>query len=197
MLDNDCNGLIDCTDPACAPATCEGGAQDGQSCETDPAIMACTQGQGVCLCPTIKKDPTTIRFGRPGELDKFTSHGQILVPNGVDLTKVEVGVLLSNARGGIFAAVLPAGFLTPNMNGTSFRYRNVMASRMGGLLKVRIRVVGQAYRYWIEAYSDLSAALDPNMAIQIYFGGQRTSAIHEEDWTRMRYGWKATGLRSR
>src|SRR5262249_17514721 len=65
MIDNDCNGLIDCTDPACAPATCEGGLQDGQACETDPAIMACTQGEGVCLCPTIKKDPTTIRFGRP------------------------------------------------------------------------------------------------------------------------------------
>ena len=197
MLDNDCNGLIDCTDPACAPATCEGGTQDGQSCETDPAIMVCTQGEGVCLCPTIKKDPTTIRFGRPGYLDKFTSHGQILVPNGVDLTKVEVGVLLSNDRGTIFAAVLPSGFLTANMNGTSFKYRNVAASKMGGILKMRIRVVGRAYRYWIEAFSDLSAAVDPAMAIQIYFGGQPTSAIHEEDWTPMRYGWKATGIRSR
>jgi hypothetical protein len=44
---------------------------------------------------------------------------------------------------------------------------------------------------------DLSAAVDPDMAIQIYFGGQPTSAIHEESWTRMRYGWKATGLRAR
>ena len=69
--------------------------------------------------------------------------------------------------------------------------------KMGGILKMRIRVVGRAYRYWIEAFSDLSAAVDPAMAIQIYFGGQPTSAIHEEDWTPMRYGWKATGVRSR
>ena len=74
------------------------------------------------------------------------------------------------------------------------RYRNVAASKKGGILRVRIRKVGQAYRYWIEAFSDLSAAVDPQMAIQIYFGGQRTSAIHEEAWTRMRYGWKATGF---
>ena len=93
--------------------------------------------------------------------------------------------------------MLPAGFLTSNMNGTSFRYRNVAAAKMGGILRMRIRVVDRTYRYWVEAFSDLSAAVDPDMAIQIYFGGQPTSAIHEESWTPMRYGWKATGLRSR
>src|SRR2546421_6870053 len=34
MIDNDCNGLIDCADPACGLSTCVGGTNNHQPCSS-------------------------------------------------------------------------------------------------------------------------------------------------------------------
>jgi len=195
MVDNDCDQLIDCIDPDCSPTRCAGGTEDGEPCSTDDDIMACNEGGGVCQCPAIRRDPTTIKFGRPGDLDQFKSHGRLIVPDGVDLAGSEVGWLLSNNQGRIYGVVLPPGSFTPTVNGTSFRYRDRDARIRGGIRKARIRISrGTTYSYWVEAYGDMSAAVDPNMSIQVYLGNPTATAIHSEEWSRMRYGWKATGF---
>lgn len=196
MIDNDCDELIDCIDPDCSPTRCAGGTENGEPCSTDGDIMACTDGGGVCQCPAIRKDPTMIRFGRFGRLDEFKSHGRLIVPSGLDIVGSEVGWLLSNDRGRIYGVVLPPGSFASNLNGTSFRYRDGKAKTLGGIRKARIRVSnqGRTYSYWVEAYGDMSAATDPNMAIQVYLGTPMTTAIHSEAWVRTGYGWKATGF---
>jgi hypothetical protein len=195
MVDDDCDGLIDCSDPNCGPTKCIGGTENGQECASDQGSAACADGGGMCQCPTIKKDPTTIRFGRPGlTLDRFQSHGRLVLPAGVDVMASDVGFLLSNLNGSIYQVVLPAGSLTSNSNGTSFRYGDLKARTRGGLRKVRIRATRGTFRYWVEAYGDMSRAVDSNMAIQVYLANQPTSAIHAESWLRTRYGWKAVGF---
>jgi hypothetical protein len=194
MVDDDCDGLIDCSDPNCGPTKCIGGAANGQECATDPGMAACTDGGGICQCPPIKKDPTTIRFGRPGSLDRFQSHGRLVIGGTVDLVGSEVAWLLSNQQGAVYGVVLPAGSFTANANGTSFRYSNYQARTLGGIRKARIRISRGTYRYWVEAYGDMSRAIDPIMSIQVYLPNQPTPTIHTEMWLRMRYGWKAVGF---
>ena len=197
MIDNDCDAKIDCTDPDCAPARCEGGTQDGQDCSTDAGIIACTNGGGVCHCPAIQKDPTTIKFGPPSAgLDRLKSHGRVVIPGNVDVMAAEVGWLVTNGAGRIFGVVLPAGALTPNHTGTQFRYLNPSARSQGGVYSAFIHITrkGTSYGYKVEAYGDMSAAIDPDMAIQFYVGNQETPAIHHELWSRTASGWKAHGF---
>jgi hypothetical protein len=196
MADNDCDGLIDCTDPDCAPAECEGGTQDGQSCFTDAGIAACIDGGGVCNCPHIQKDPTTITFGPPGGLDRFKSHGRVTILGSVDVEGSDVGWLVSNARGSVYSVVLPAGSMQSNPGKTKFRYLNRAARTEGGVFRAIINITrrGTSYGYKVESYGDMSAATDADMAIQFYIGNQDTPAIHAEAWKRTGSGWKATGF---
>jgi hypothetical protein len=198
MIDNDCNNLIDCTDPACQPATCSGGTQNGQSCSTVQLQTACTTGGGVCVCPFIRGDPTYIKFGPEGaKMDQLTSHGRVVIPGPVlDVQGAEVGWLLSDANGKIFEAKLPAGSLKPDQSGKVFGYKNPDAKLVGGIFRVSLRVrrVGTSYGYRVEAYGNMSAATDADMAIQFYVGNQPTSAIHSETWKRVKKGWTAHGF---
>jgi hypothetical protein len=196
-IDNDCDGLIDCTDPGCAPALCNGGTQNGQSCSTQATIDACVAGGGSCTCPAIQKDPTTIKFGPPGAgLDRFKSHGRVELGGTVDVGGAEVRWLVTNNVGRVFETSLPAGAFQSNAAGTSFRYLNKAARSQGGVYKAKIRITrgGISYGYKVEAYGDCSAATDPDMAIQFYIGNQLTPAIHREMWKRTGTGWKAQGF---
>lgn len=192
MIDNDCNGLIDCDDPTCAPALCQGGTQDGQDCSTDVGQSACTGGGGVCHCPSIRKDPTKIKFGKPGGLDVFTSHGRVVIEGTIDVGGSELGWLISNSRGSVFLAALPPGTLQADLSKTDFRYLNKAAKTTGGIRKAQIRVSRgrTSYGYRVEAYGDMSKATDAQMSIQFYIGSQSTPAIHKETWTRTKWGWK-------
>jgi len=195
MIDNDCNGLIDCDDPACA--ICVGGTNAGQPCNTPQTSSACTTAGGMCECPPILKDPTTIKFGPPGAgLDQFKSHGRAILPAGLDVAGSEVGWLLTNANGAIYSAVIPAGTLTPSAHGSLFLYTNKDAKLHGGIYKAKIKIthLGTYYGYRVESYGDISRATDPVMSLQYYIGNQPTSAIHTETWKRTRSGWAAHGF---
>jgi hypothetical protein len=200
MIDNDCDGLIDCSDPDCSPTLCQGGTQNGQACSTDATILACTTGGGTCQCPHIQKDPTTIAFHKPPKtLDRLKSHGRVTILGSVNIGGAETGWLLDNTRGRIYGVVLPAGSMTANATGTLFSYKNIAAKTSGGIYVAKIRFKAgnvnhtPSYTYSLETYGDISAATDANMAIQFYIGNLATSAIHSEVWTRTKSGWKATG----
>ncbi|HJQ85191.1 MAG TPA: hypothetical protein VKA21_13995 [Candidatus Binatia bacterium] len=167
MVDNDCDGPIDCQDPDCA---------------------------GIAPCPRIRKDPTIIRFGHPGTgRDVMTSHGKIALPF-VDMTAVDVSWLVSNRRGEIFRATVPAGAFRPGAGFRTYRYRDggVRAGdRHAGIYSARLRRLrdGSGYSYNVQAYGDLSRATDADMTIQIYVGDQ--VFIMSATWLPMPGGWRA------
>lgn len=195
MIDNDCDQKIDCTDPDCGLARCVGGTQNLQDCSTDALIQACTAGGGVCQCPVLQKDPTTITFGPQGaKLDRLKSHGRVTVIGSVDVLGSGIGFLVSNSRGRIYDVFLNGTMLTANPAGTAFKYFNSGARTDGGVYKALVRVrSGTSYTYTVEAYGDMAGATDADMAIQFYLGNLPTSAVHTEQWTRTKVGWKATG----
>jgi len=197
MVDNDCNGLIDCADPACGRSTCIGGTQNGKSCSTTLLQNGCINGGGQCQCPIIQKDPTTIKFGPPGaHLDQFVSHGRVTITDPVDVLGSEVGWLLRNARGRIYSAVLPPGMLRTYPSHKLFWYKNPAAASQGGIYKAQIRITRYSisYGYRIEAYGDMSAATDAHMDLQFYIGNRPTPAIHTGAWTRTKFGWVVRDL---
>jgi hypothetical protein len=104
-----------------------------------------------------------------------------------------ISFLLSNSRDRIYAVTLGAGTLTANTNGTSFKYMNPAARTAGGVYKALVRIRrGTSYMYTVETYGDMAGATDADMAIQFYLGDLPTSAVHAEQWTQTKFGWKAT-----
>jgi len=197
MTDNDCNGLIDCADPACGLSTCVGGTNNHQPCSTPQGQVACVNGGGQCQCPIILKDPTAIKFGPPGAgLDQLTSHGRIIITDPVDVAGSEIGWLVSNARGPIYGALLPPFSMRVFQTHKLFTYKNPDALTKGGVYKAQIRITryGISYGYKVEAYGDMSAATDPQMALQFYIGKRPTPGIHNGAWTRTKFGWVVRDL---
>jgi len=203
MIDNDCDGPIDCADPACQPPVCSGGPHNGEDCSTcgsakrPPSARACTHTGGTCQCGPLCKDPTTIKFGPPGAgLDQFKSHGRASLPISADVMGAEVAWLLTNSNGMIYRAALPPGALTPYPSGDRFTYKNPDAKIHGGIYKVLIKIssLGETYGYRVEAYGDMSGATDALMSLQFYIANQPTPTIHTELWKRTAAGWVAHGF---
>jgi len=169
MLDDDCDRLIDCTDPDCV---------------------------GVSPCPSIKKDPTMILFGVSGGRDMLRSNGKLPMSTSIDFGQQQVGWLLSNGRGEIYRATLEAGDLVPLANGKMFKFvdpsARSSAGMRGGITVAKIKLLrdGSGYSYSMTAYSDLSAATDAAMALQVYVG-ERRPFIMSDVWTQIPRGWRA------
>jgi hypothetical protein len=168
MVDDDCDGLVDCDDVADCPLP----------------------------CPPILKDPSTIRFGKNGGLDRFDSHGRVEPENPVDMGNSDVGWVLSNNRGVIWSGTLSPSQFRSTASGNTFRYTNPAARTQGGIFRALIRITrqGTSYGYKVRAYGDMSAATDADMSIQFYLGNPPEAYIHSELWTRNAAGWKADGF---
>jgi len=166
MQDNDCDGKVDCADPDC---------------------------NGISPCPRIRKDPSQVRFGPPGGLDVFQSHGKVDMPQ-VDLSKLTVGWLLSKSTGVIYRGRLNPGDLVASPRGTSFRFtdrtaRSGAGSRNGIYFAKIKKVKDTGFAYSMRAYGDFSAATDAAMSIQFY-AGERVF-ITSDTWTKLPTGWRA------
>jgi hypothetical protein len=165
MIDNDCDGLVDCADPDC---------------------------NGVPPCPVARKDPTLITFGRGG-LDSLRGHATLdMTP--VDVSSMPVGILLSNPHAVIYQAELPAGALTTAGTIARFTNPNARSAGGIYSLKLRQRTYGSTYSITFVAYGDLSAATDSQMRLQIYIGhapDARPFITTDAPWTQTPLGWRA------
>ena len=199
-IDDDCDMLIDCADPDCLPARCE--APPRPACTTDadcPPVPG--GGQNRCLCPDIRKDPSTIRFGSAG-LDVFSSHGRVVPGSSINVMTSEVKWLVTNDATGeiVWEGTLQPGDLTPNAKGTLFRFSDRDAkSGQGirdGIYKAKIHITrgGTSYGYKLQAYGDMAANTGPRMTIQFYIGNPPHPFVHTELWNQLSWGWKATGF---
>jgi hypothetical protein len=171
MVDDDCDGLVDCLDPDCPP--------NGMP------------------CPTAKKDPTDIRF-TPG-LDRLRTKAVLEMPQ-IDLTTVNVGVLLTNPNQTLYSAERSGSVL--HHNGKIWRFTDVSArtSPTGGLysLKIKEHRDGNGYSASAISYADLSAAEGPagdpkkleRMRVQFYIGDVVFITI-DTPWARTPTGWRA------
>jgi hypothetical protein len=173
MVDDDCDGLIDCADPDCT---------------------------GIFPCPRASKDPTIIQFHRTaGGLDMIRGHAKLQMA-AVDLTAMPVSVLLSDLSGRIFSDGLPAGALTLSPSGTIYLFRNPSARTNGGMYSVKIKKNKDktSYTFSFTSYGDLSAATDSHMRLQFYVGDDANAARDgrvfitlDTPWTRTSRGWRA------
>jgi len=166
MIDDDCDGQIDCMDSDCPP------------------------------CPPIRREPSGIQFGPPGAgLDRFKSHGRVQLSAPVDdVTRARVAWLITNASGVIYQASLRPGDLTPRKDGPYYFFKDDGAhlgqGTRDGLGRVLILVGGDGFvRYKVKGYGDMSAATDPEMALQFYFGDE--VFVFPATWRRVPSGWIA------
>ena len=108
----------------------------------------------------------------------------------------EIGWLVSNARGPIYGALLPPFSMRVFQTHKLFTYKNPDALTKGGVYKAQIRITryGISYGYKVEAYGDMSAATDPQMALQFYIGKRPTPGIHNGARTRTKFGWVVRDL---
>lgn len=166
MMDNDCDTLVDCDDPDC---------------------------NGQPPCPTAKKDPTDIRF--TSGLDRLRSKA-VLEMLPVDLSTVDVGILLTSTKGGtsevIYQVEIPGSSLQNVFHGNVYRYRDAAARTHGGLalLKIKKQRDGRAYSFSTVSYGDMSKATDPHMRVQFYVG-QAVFITIDSPWTKTPSGWRA------
>ena len=166
MLDDDCDGLIDCMDPDCPP------------------------------CPPIRREPSGIQFDATGRgLDRFKSHGRVRLRVPLDdVTDVRVAWLLTNASGIIYQASLLPGDLTPRHAGSYYFFKDPGA-HLGqgirdGLARVLILVGNDGnLRYKVEGFGDMSTATDPEMTLQFYVGDE--VFVFPATWRRTPSGWIA------
>jgi hypothetical protein len=174
MMDNDCDGLVDCQDPDCA------------------AIFPCKKAS---------KDPTILLYGRNGGLGRLKGHAKLTMAT-VDLHQFPVGVLLSDTHGALYSDGLPAGKLDPDATGRNFRFRNPAARTTGGMAEVKIKNNGNGtFTFSFTSYGDTSPANDHDTAkrLQFYIGTDPNAAADgrifittNKPWTeKPGLGWRA------
>jgi hypothetical protein len=167
MIDNDCDGKTDCVDEDCA---------------TDPA------------CPIAHKDPTIIKFSRSGGPDMIKGHAT-LESSPVNVSGIEVGILLSDLQGNIYGFTLPPGAMADTGSGKTFRYRTTdpQGTRLnGGVYQVKIKQRTGGYSFSFAAYGDLSGADNQDMRLQFYMGDAPKPYITiDAPWIQTSSGWRA------
>jgi cysteine-rich repeat protein len=163
LFDNDGDGLIDCEDPDCP------------------------------VCPQIFKDPAVISLRPTRPSDKLKVQGGFIPLTPIDPLQEEVGILLDNASGIIYRALLEPG----DMVGVGKHTRIIKfidktardgTGLRGGLYKVQFFTRAGRVHVKVLAYGDLGAATLPTMALQVKIGDD--VFYTRGDWKRTSHGWK-------
>jgi hypothetical protein len=181
-VDLDGDGLIGCLDPDCCNSIVPLCGGDCRFVEP---------------CKTISSAPGTIRLKSTG-MDMLKLRGRVVVnPLGLNPVEEGFGVALSNPNGIIYEATLfPGDFIARAGNFGRYKWRD-RAAKAGqgvrnGLYLVRShfkQLNGEwVYMFKVKAYADLNAAIESDMAVQVF--GVDDVAILTATWTQRRSGWK-------
>ena len=162
QIDNDDDGLIDCLDPDCP--------------NCPPIIDTCNH-------PCVSQ----IVFQRRG-LDLLRFQASFKPLTAVDPATEQVGVLITNADGVVFADLMPPGTL--RRVGKSFSGTVKAAKTAGGIYKIKITPLADgSYRVNIKGYEEMSAtAILPAMNVQLLIGDDVASSA--SIWTPIKVGWR-------
>jgi hypothetical protein len=155
-IDDDGDTLIDCLDPDCPP------------------------------CEEPRKDPAKIKFDTSGaNRDKLWAHGRYTPDPGVDYATQSIHIVLTNRKGVIYRATVPAGAL--RSYGRGFILKEPTGTLYDGLRKLSLRDKGTSWTYTLNAVADLSAADEPEMTLS--FGTAAQSLANTRHWLPRSYGW--------
>jgi len=162
QIDNDGDGLIDCLDTV--------------DCPCPPIIDTCNH-------PCISQ----IVF-MPRGLDLLRFQASFKPLTAVDPATEQVGVLITNANGIVFADLLPAGTLV--RAGKSFARTIKAGKTTGGIYKIKITpLVDGSYRVNVKGYKEMSTtATLPSMDVQLLIGDD--VAVSTSNWLTVKSGWR-------
>jgi cysteine-rich repeat protein len=196
-----------CTLPTCGNGIVDPGEQcdDGNTVNGDGCSSTC-QLQEICndlvdndgnglidcedpACPPclqILRDPASVQF-RPGRPDILKIQGGIIPSHPIDPATMRAGVLMTNADGVIYRALLNAGDLQPH--GTRWQYVDKTAASRpgGGIFKIQLFNRQGIYHVKVKAYGDLSHATLPTMAAQFQLGDD--VYLNRSVWRQRGNGW--------
>jgi cysteine-rich repeat protein len=164
QVDNDGDGFIDCDDPECG----------------------CINFQAICHHPCPSK--IVLRPDRPTDI--LSIRAGIYPTQSFDPSTVSFGVTITNANGIIYSATLQPGDLKAAGRKYQFADAGVFT---GGGIRNGLRLVRMSqrsdglWRFSIRAFTDLSAATEAEMTMQVVIGNdafQKTAT-----WTPRGNGW--------
>ena len=143
-----------------------------------------------CDCQVFGKDPAAIVFRptRPDH-DYFKVHGRLVLQDPSSLNG-KFGILLTNAGGVIYRALLQPGDLKPKGKGAAFSDKTAKSGTgiRDGLSQVKVKVKQGYVQVQVKAYSDLSEATVPLMGVQVVIGNE--NAFYKSEWSRRSNGWR-------
>jgi hypothetical protein len=130
----------------------------------------------------ICRDPTKAVI--VAAMDKFTFHGQLTTTTLVDFAAENFAVELTSPTGHvIYRTSLGAGAVLNirNLAAGPFKYTNKLAKVKGGLAKLKIRRVGDAYRATVQGYGNL-LGVQSDMLTRVHAGATKWTV--DGDWER-------------
>jgi len=160
--DNDDDGLIDCLDPDCPN---------------------CTPITNPCGHPCV----TQILFQRRG-LDLIRLQASFKPATPADPLTEQVGLLITNANGVVFADMLPPGAM--KKAGKAWAATVKSAKTGGGIFKIKILLTADgSYRFNVRAYEEMSASATlASMSVQLVIGDD--AAVTTSTWAQIKAGWR-------
>lgn len=159
--------------------TDDGGASRTSQSDAQVPILAPAEVVGCPHCPA------KVSFREPN--DYFAVAAVLDLPPTFDPRDQVVSVVLENSSGTILTYSLLPGQL--KKSGRHFVYKDRLARRNGGILKVDMFYLSNAkeYRFKIRAYGDYSAADEANMRVRISVGPHLFA--YEGAWRERKKGW--------
>lgn len=160
MMDDDGDGLIDCQDPECS---------------------------NLPPCQVIRDDPALIKF--LDGLDLLKGHGRITPTTSIDPSNERVGIVISNAGGDVYRAVLEPGDLVKKGKKWVFRDKRARAGNgiRDGIASFHL-YQRRTFGFSFQAYGDASRATLARMTIHLWVGDDEFT--NTSDWKATPNGWK-------